>query len=60
MAKSLGTPGFSYKPEHPDQTPPMLADLADIPVPKGYKIKPMTPAERKTLAEIQKAQQAKK
>lgn len=60
MAKSPGSPGFSYKPGHPDQTPPMLADLADIPVPKGYKIKPMTEEEKKWLAEYRKQQQAKK
>jgi len=45
MAKSSspGSPGFSYKPVHPDQNPPKLAD---VPVPKGYKVKPMTQAER--------------
>ena len=59
MAKSNspGSPGFSYKPEHPDQTPPKLADIQ---APKGYKVKPMTRAERQQLAELQKAQKAKK
>jgi len=54
MAKSSspGSPGFSYKPVHPDQNPPKLAD---VPVPKGYKVKPMTQAERQQLAELQKA-----